>query len=229
MANVKISALPAATSVASADVLPIVQSATTKKATFGDVAGAVGGIRVFASTAARDAAITSPAAGMVVYVNSNDASEGLYHYSGGAWYKGATWNQPWGSVGYVSLTSLSQTGISTVTDVTGASITFTAISNRLYKVSAHGYTNSTDTGVTTNLMLRNSSNTTLQQATSWSGSSNIGVFNTLVYVSTLSAGSVTLKMSVQKQSGTGTITVEGGASYPFTFIIEDIGPSGAPA
>lgn len=41
MANVKISALPAATSVASADVLPIVQSATTKKATFQNVIDAV--------------------------------------------------------------------------------------------------------------------------------------------------------------------------------------------
>lgn len=37
MANVKISALPAATSVAAADTLPIVQSATTKKATFQNV------------------------------------------------------------------------------------------------------------------------------------------------------------------------------------------------
>jgi len=41
MANVKISALPAATSVAAADVLPIVQSATTKKATFQNVIDAV--------------------------------------------------------------------------------------------------------------------------------------------------------------------------------------------
>lgn len=42
MANVKISALPAATSVASADVLPIVQSATTKKATIQNVSDALG-------------------------------------------------------------------------------------------------------------------------------------------------------------------------------------------
>lgn len=41
MANVKISALPAATSVAAADTLPIVQSATTKKATFQNVIDAV--------------------------------------------------------------------------------------------------------------------------------------------------------------------------------------------
>lgn len=42
MANVKISALPAATTVASADVLPIVQSATTKKATFQVLSDALG-------------------------------------------------------------------------------------------------------------------------------------------------------------------------------------------
>lgn len=82
MANVKISALPAATTVASADVLPIVQSATTKKATFGDVAGAVGGVRVFASAAARNTAITAPAEGMVVYLTDINV---LQVHTGTAW------------------------------------------------------------------------------------------------------------------------------------------------
>ena len=50
MANVKISALPAATSVASADVLPIVQSATTKKATIQNVSDALGVTTTVANT-----------------------------------------------------------------------------------------------------------------------------------------------------------------------------------
>jgi len=82
MANVKISALPAATSVAAADVLPIVQSSTTKKATFTDVAGAVGGVRVYASAAARNSAITSPTEGMCVYLTDEDT---LQIYTGSAW------------------------------------------------------------------------------------------------------------------------------------------------
>jgi hypothetical protein len=82
MANVKISALPAATSVAAADVLPIVQSATTKKATFTDVAGAVGGVRVYASAAARNSAIASPAEGMMVYLTDVNV---LQIYTGTGW------------------------------------------------------------------------------------------------------------------------------------------------
>lgn len=52
MANVKISALPAATSVAAADVLPIVQSATTKKIAAEYVMTPVGVVVPFAGTGA---------------------------------------------------------------------------------------------------------------------------------------------------------------------------------
>lgn len=42
-------------------------------------------VMVFATTAARDAAITAPEAGMVCYINSDAATEGLYVYTGSAW------------------------------------------------------------------------------------------------------------------------------------------------
>lgn len=42
-------------------------------------------VMVFASAAARDSAITSPEAGMVVYIDSGTASEGLFIYDGSAW------------------------------------------------------------------------------------------------------------------------------------------------
>ncbi len=55
-------------------------------------------VMYFASTAARDAAITSPVAGMVAFIDSGDANEGLYVYHGatGGWRKGPGWNAPWG-------------------------------------------------------------------------------------------------------------------------------------
>ena len=52
-------------------------------------------VMYFATTAARDTAITAPEDGMVVYVGSNDASEGLYTYNGTSWRKGPGWNAPW--------------------------------------------------------------------------------------------------------------------------------------
>ena len=39
----------------------------------------------FDTTAARDAAITSPAEGMAVFLNTGDRTEGLYTYTAGAW------------------------------------------------------------------------------------------------------------------------------------------------
>lgn len=70
MANVKISALPAATTVASADVLPIVQSATTKKATFQVLSDALGVTSTVAGSSAgmvfiTQATLTSAANGFI--------------------------------------------------------------------------------------------------------------------------------------------------------------------
>lgn len=131
-------------------------------------------------------------------------------------------NLPFGIVNFVSLTSLSQTGITTITDITGASITFTAVANRRYLVWAHGYHNTTAANVTVNQVLRQGS-TTLQQSTAVSGTANIGCFVQTIYISTFAAGSTTLKLSCALQSGTGTISAEGGATFPYQFAIVDLG------
>jgi len=143
MANVKISALPAATSVAAADVLPIVQSATTKKATFTDVAGAVGGVRVYASAAARNSAITSPTEGMCVYLTDEDT---LQIYTGSAWVAiGATKTVSNVSDGLVFVKS--QTIGSTVTSVQVTSAFSSTYDN--YKIIISGGASSTSTGYLT--------------------------------------------------------------------------------
>lgn len=68
MASVKISALPAATSIASADTVAIVQGGTTKKATFGTVA--LGAVTATTTTIGAGAAITSSGAGGVLGSNA---------------------------------------------------------------------------------------------------------------------------------------------------------------
>ena len=42
-------------------------------------------VMVFATTAARDSAVTAPEEGMVCFINSGDRTEGLYTYTAGAW------------------------------------------------------------------------------------------------------------------------------------------------
>ena len=68
-------------------------------------------------------------------------------------------NLPFGVAGYVSLTSLSQTGITTATDITGATITFTAVANRPYAIFSHGYHNTTANDVTVGVLLKEGATT----------------------------------------------------------------------
>ena len=42
-------------------------------------------VMVFATTGARDSAVTAPEEGMVCFINSGDRTEGLYTYTAGAW------------------------------------------------------------------------------------------------------------------------------------------------
>ena len=71
----------------------------------------------FASTGARDASITSPVAGMVCFINSDDANEGLYVYHGatGGWRKGPGWNAPWGFMASATSSAVSTTSSSNAT------------------------------------------------------------------------------------------------------------------
>jgi hypothetical protein len=170
-----------------------------------------------------DSAATRPASpfeGQMIYETDTDK---VLVWNGSAWYP--NWNTAWGSVGYVALTSLSQTGITTAVDITGATITFTAIANRRYKASWSLYTNTSAASATTNVILDEGA-TTLQQSTATaSPTATIGTYVNGMYIGTHAAGSVTWKLRVQLQAGTGTISAEGGSTYPAVFGIEDIGPA----
>ena len=183
----------------------------------------------FASTGARDVAITAPEAGMVAFIRSNDSSEGLYHYtSGSAWRKGPGWNAPWGVVarnnGFGPATSTS--GATETAVFTSAS--FTAVANRFYRVSISALITST-TIDPYGLRIRQDSTT----GTAWFvGNINFGTGQLKLNVhpmgsSTLTAGSHTFLLTLTRNSGTGTAQITGLESV--NMVVEDIGPSGAPA
>jgi hypothetical protein len=84
MANVKISALTTLTSMTDATVVPVVESSTTKKITAANVKvyvqtnPVVSGplkLATYVNGTARDAAITSPERGMLVFNLSTDKVE----------------------------------------------------------------------------------------------------------------------------------------------------------
>jgi hypothetical protein len=182
----------------------------------------------FASTGARDTQVTSPEDGMVAYIRSNDASEGLYTYNGTAWRKGPGWNAPWGYIGRTEL-SANTTGITTGTDLTGGTLTFTAVANRLYRVEswvylvASGGTNSALLSVlegATNIIL----------AGGPTNGTGIGAHIYGVRTTTFTAGDHTLKLRAAVLAGAGSVgTSLAVADRPDFIMVTDTGPAGAPA
>jgi hypothetical protein len=183
----------------------------------------------FASTGARDVQVASPETGMVAYIGSNDVNEGLYHRtSASTWRKGPGWNAPWGLQG-VATASSNQTGIgSTVADVTSLTVTWTAVANRRYmtKVVIPTFSQATSKSYVT-LYITDSSNSVKQSGNQVIAAGDDGQLNLFVVESSIAAGSATRKARISTTAGSGIIT--GGAAVVPTIIVEDIGPSGAPA
>lgn len=182
---------------------------------------------VFATTTARDAAITAPSDGMMCYVNSGDANEGLYSYNGSAWRKGAGWNAPWGVV-----MNKAQTTSFTTTSTSGATITnFTQsvplVNNRTYRMSLSvNLSNSTASAF--NAFYIRVGGTSIQSSQMVCGNTS-NVFShafTTYYTATSTA---TATVDVLASVNAGTMTIGASAGFGSTFIVEDMGPSGAPA
>lgn len=183
-------------------------------------------VMYFATTTARDTAITAPEDGMVVYIGSNDANEGLYTYQGAAWRKGPGWNAPWG---FVSLTTLASTVSYAATSWGFPAFQWNGtgiIANRLYKATVDfawglgalvgqvdfGIGTSAGAGIARQMSLYQDANTAPRQ-------------NSHSIVFTTTAGSMTRGLTIRKFTGGGNIDVIAGS----TLLIEDIGPAGAPS
>jgi hypothetical protein len=180
----------------------------------------------FASTGARDVAVTAPEDGMVAYIRSNDTNEGLYVYNGTSWRKGPGWNAPWGVIsrdqGGGPATSTS--GATETAVFTGS--TFTAVANRYYRVSIA--TNITATaGDAYTMRLREDSTT---GTVWWSGNITFGTGVTKMQVSpagtrNLTAGSHSMLLTLTRSAG---VSAQITALEYANMTVEDIGPQGAP-
>ena len=178
----------------------------------------------------------SPPEGMTIYETDTDKML-TYVSSGTGWVP--PWNKPWGVVtatsggtsgyGYVKLTSSAQSGIgSTATDITNATVTFTAVANRLYRITAQADLIGTALSVGQLQVLVDGTATAsaLQPVTGSSGAWQ-DRSPSIVYATTLTAGARTVKLAASVQ--TGSLTVNHATATPTTLIVEDAGPVGAPA
>jgi hypothetical protein len=176
-------------------------------------------VMYFASTTARDTAITSPVDGMVAYIGSNNSSEGLYTYNGTVWRKGPGWNAPWGIQAFTT----TQSNTVSSTYITGLDTTFIAVANRRYKITLHL---SLNTSVGRALFNITDGATVLRRVADQTNP----VYEHLEasHVATLTAGSHTIRATLNLISGSFSLLADA-STNTHSLLIEDIGPSGAPA
>ena len=116
-----------------------------------------------------------------------------------------------------------QTGISSVTDLTGMSATWTATSSRVYRITVAGEVTATAADGAFVVSLTDTSNVLVKRATDACLTTSSRSFGIIYRVTGLS-GSITRKVRLNKAGGTGTLTFGTiGATNPGFILVEDIG------
>jgi hypothetical protein len=128
---------------------------------------------------------------------------------------------PRGVMGYAT-GATARTLTTSPSDITGMSVTFTAVANRLYKISWNCFVSQTDAFSRVIFDIVQGASTVINGIQNTIP--NNGGFATISFssVNTFSAGSITIKMAGQTTAGTASI--QGSATAVHSLIIEDVGP-----
>jgi hypothetical protein len=128
---------------------------------------------------------------------------------------------PRGRVGYAQVTA-SQGSIVGNVDLTGLSVTWTAVAGRRYRITGEAFMSSTASGDLGNVAINTSANAQVQ-----AGQTVMSVYGsakiTCQAILTGLSGSVTYKLRAARSGGTGTLTMDAAATYPAFILVEDIG------
>jgi hypothetical protein len=142
-------------------------------------------------------------------------------------YPAKPWRTAWGTSGSATITANSSTTSgTTILDITGLSVSWTAVTGRRYKVSVSGLLSATlgDRGLG---FIRDGASTTLtrwaQHEFTATGTTTIAQSG-FVLLSGLS-GAQTSKVSIQREAGTGSVLISGSTIFPASILVEDIGPA----
>jgi hypothetical protein len=129
---------------------------------------------------------------------------------------------PKGVLGYAEVTA-NQVTISTVTDLTGLSVTVSVASGHRIKITAGGDTSITDTAGVALAQIKESG-TVLGRWARWEArSTNQQMSSQRSVVLAPSVGSHTYKLTLERAAGTGTVGLVAGAGNPAFILVEDIG------
>jgi len=190
-------------------------------------------VPAFASSTDRATAIPSPYTGQLSAITAAGVTNGIEQYNGSAWR--LPWSMPWGVVGRALITSSTNTTGTTL--VSGSSLSFSQVQNRIYKYTVTGHAAWTAVGGSINDGLRVS--ITNAAATAYIHQDYLPYGNSTTYGYGIgfswyevagSSASVTRELRVSRFYGTsGPVTFFADSTRVASFLIEDIGPSGAPA
>lgn len=175
----------------------------------------------FATAAARDAAILSPVEGMVAHCADTHTT---WEYDGVAWR--LPWNLPWGIVGDAVVAG-DQGGITTVADITSATVPWTAVANRRYRVMVSCIIQNTGAGNGNNIAVTDSGGTSVRAGSSPNVAAATNQLVSYEYEETgLPAGATTRKL--RGTASAGTLSVKGSSVATTQIVVEDAGPNGTP-
>lgn len=186
-------------------------------------------LRIYPSSAARDADLTTPFAGQGVVMTSNDAAEGLLvRNSAGQWRR--PWNLPWGYVaGPVTSTANQNISSTSMTNITGASLAINWPANRKLQIWFEAYLFTLGQPSASTITFR-PFNATTSTSLGQMGPQQLDVADSLQVAMmqpiNWGGGSATINMQAMVSGNTVSVL---NATTGFQFWIEDKGPSGAPA
>lgn len=129
------------------------------------------------------------------------------------------------TLGYAEVTA-NQGSITAEVDLTSLTVTVTVGSNRRIRITGYVPALSSSVAGDGGRLSIKESTTLLQLAQDEIGSTAAGASPTLIAqtVEMPSAGSHTYKLTAQRVSGTGTLTMNADATFPAYILVEDIGP-----
>lgn len=131
---------------------------------------------------------------------------------------------PLGKVGYAS-TSTAQSTITTLVDLTGLTVTWTAVPGRLYQVSYGVSLSGNTANELIGLYVADSSNVTHWRDLFTSGALFSGVWYGQFsgFMTTTGSGSITRKLRLERNVGVGTLGTAPNPSWPCFILVEDVG------
>lgn len=166
---------------------------------------------------------SSPFAGLQIY--ETDTKKNLIYDTTLGWLP--PWNTAWGQIGYAELASNQTLTGAGPHDITGCSVAHTYVAGRRIQVTTDvSFVSPTVLNDQWAALVQDGGSSTLARTVRWRGTiTNDALAAEGSYNFTSTAGALTVKLAVQRLSGSGNIDIGGGSGNQTFILVTDIGPA----